>query len=141
MVIVYGEFDVTALIEINQYPVSRRATILQKHISDIAANYLSLSSGEDVDFSLGFYEQGFTSFTSLEYIYVLESLLDIKLASDTLFNFPNINALRDHLINDKLIDIDFGFDKIEPKKSADNEVNRLIQLQPNNLLKAKFDLI
>jgi len=132
---------VTVLMEIIQSLVSRRAFILQKYISDIAAKYLGLSSGEDVDCSLGFYEQGLTSITSLEYIYVLESSLNIKLASDTLFSFPNINALRGHLINDKLIDIDFGIDKVEAKKSADNEINQLIQLQAKNLLKDKFDLI
>lgn len=131
----------TVLMEIIQSLVSRRAFILQKYISDIAAKYLGLSSGEDVDCSLGFYEQGLTSITSLEYIYVLESSLNIKLASDTLFSFPNINALRGHLINDKLIDIDFGIDKVEAKKSADNEINQLIQLQAKNLLKDKFDLI
>ncbi len=127
------------LIEINQSPLSRRAFILQKHISDIAAHYIDLSS--DIDFSLGFYELGFTSVTSLEYIYALEASLDIKLTSDTLFNFPNINALKNHLINDKLINIDFGYDRLESKKTVDNEIEQLIQAEAKNILKDKFGLI
>lgn len=127
------------LNEINQSPLSMRTFILQKHISDIAANYIGLSS--DIDFSLGFYELGFTSVTSLEYIYVLEASLDVKLTSDTLFNFPNINALRNHLVNDKLINIDFGFDKLDSKKVIDNEIEQLIQLEAKNILKDKFGLI
>lgn len=116
-----------------------RAFILQKHISDIASNCIGLSS--DIDFSLGFYELGFTSVTSLEYIYALEASLDVKLTSDTLFNFPNINALRNYLINDKLINIDFGFDKLDSKKVIDNEIEQLIQSEAKNILKDKFGLI
>lgn len=75
---------------------------LENHVKDILCKYLHLERIEDLSNDVSFFDEGLTSLAAIEIQYELERILEIKLNSTVIFNFPSINKLCTFLIDEKL---------------------------------------
>lgn len=79
-----------------------RREILLTHIQKEIIHVLGGNSGKNPDWQQGFFDLGLDSLTSIELINRLQTSLGVSIKSTTLFDYPTVEKLVDHLLHEVL---------------------------------------
>ncbi len=95
------------LDELSAMPLSRRRDELRAYLRERVAIVLGLDNGSALVDSLGFFEIGMDSLTSVELRNELQRQFDVKMPTTLTFDYPTVADLAEYLARE-VIALDFG---------------------------------
>jgi len=93
----------TILEKLQQVPADKQKSLLLSHVRELATKVLRLNSWQTLDPDKPLMEMGLDSLMALELRNVLESNLACSLPATLLFDYPSLQALVNHLLQDVLL--------------------------------------
>ncbi|MFN6534742.1 MAG: type I polyketide synthase [Nostoc sp. EkiNYC01] len=137
----------TILEKLQQVSDDKRQSLLLTHVRELAAKVLQLNSGQNLDADKPLIEIGLDSLMALELRNVLENSLACSLPATLLFDYPSLQTLVNHLIQDVL-----SLSKLEDSSPAPSleeseplisleDLTRMSEAETELLLLKKLELI
>lgn len=112
--------------ELEAAPPAKRRSLLIAHVRSQVANLLGLQESELRDLKQGFQDLGIDSLMAVELRSRLQTSLNCSLSATLAFNYPNIEAVTNHLIEQKLALV-FASTENETVKVADDGLASKVQ--------------
>ncbi|MCP4347732.1 MAG: type I polyketide synthase [Desulfobacterales bacterium] len=139
---VFGEPEEQQLIrELENAPVEKRRDILAAHVFSGVARVLGLNPSERIQPDKGFFEIGMDSLTAVELRNSLQASLGCMVSLTLAFDYPTVDSLVDHLVND-VLSLDFESEsEIEDEELADmdDDMDDMSEDELGALLDEKLD--
>jgi myxalamid-type polyketide synthase MxaB len=137
----------TILEKLQQVSDDKRQSLLLTHVRKLAAKVLRLNSWQNLDADKPLIEMGLDSLMALELRNVLENSLACSLPATLLFDYPSLQTLVNHLIQDVL-----SLSKLEDSSPAPSleeseplisleDLTRMSEAETELLLLKKLELI
>ncbi|ACC81629.1 type I polyketide synthase [Nostoc punctiforme] len=137
----------TILEKLQQVSDDKRQSLLLTHVRKLAAKVLRLNSWQNLDADKPLIEMGLDSLMALELRNVLENSLACSLPATLLFDYPSLQTLVNHLIQDVM-----SLSKLEDSSSAPSpeeseplisleDLTRMSEAETELLLLKKLELI